>query len=228
ERATGLPLAAGRSIVREGFLRVGRTIRRVGRLPNLMRFLIAFLFYNTGIGTLIIVAAVYAKAELHLTDSTILGCLLMIQFVGVPAAMGFIWIARKLGSRNAIALGIAVYMGVVVYAMQIHTPTEFWILGLLVALVQGGTQAISRSVFGSMIPEGLSAEFYGFFSVYDKVGAFAGPMLFGLFRDLTGSSRSAILFLIAFFGLGLAMLLTVRVAKGIEQAKEFHAEATRT
>jgi UMF1 family MFS transporter len=93
------------------------------------------------------------------------------------------------------------------------------VLGGMIALVQGGTQALSRSLFGSMIPPGRSAEFFGFFSVFGKVGSFAGPLSFGWVRDWTGSSRAAILFLAVFFLVGAISLLTVNVQEGRTAAK---------
>ena len=117
-------------------------------------------------------------------------------------------------TRGAIFLGLAVYVGVVIFAYFMTTATEFWMLGVLVGLVQGGTQALSRSLYGSMIPPGHSAEFFGFFSIFNKVGSVAGPLVFALVKDVTGSSRLAILFLVSFFVLGAAVLATVRVQEG--------------
>ena len=107
--------------------------------------------------------------------------------------------------------------------MQMTTAREFWILGVLVALVQGGTQAMSRSLYGSMIPDGMNAEFFGFFSIFNKVGPFFGPSLFGVVRDLSGSSRLAILSLVTFFILGFLVLLTVDSLKGRKEAEDFKA-----
>ncbi|MCP4589879.1 MAG: MFS transporter [bacterium] len=198
----------------EGWRQLWSTLREIRRYRHLLRLLIAFIFYNTGIGTVITVAALYGKAELGLSDGTLIGCILMIQFVGVPATFGFMAIASRVGARNGIFIGLAVYIVVVVFAFFMSTATEFWILGGLIALVLGGTQALSRSLYGSMIPEGQSAEFFGFFSIFNKVGSFAGPLCFGVVRDLTDSSRLAILFLAVFFVIGLVVLLTVNPDEG--------------
>lgn len=209
--------------VQAGFSRLARTLLKIRRLPNLGRMLLAFLLYNAGIGTIMIVAASYGKSELDLTDNTLIGVILMIQILGLPAAFAYIKFAQKVGTRTSILIGLSVYVIVVVFAMQMSTAPEFWILGVLVALVQGGTQAMSRSLYGSMIPENMSAEFFGFFSVFNKVGPFFGPLLFGVVKDATGSSRLAILFLITFFVLGFFVLLTVRLKKGREEARAFMA-----
>lgn len=219
--ATGV---RGFGYVRAGFSRLAATLRKVRRLPNLGRMLLAFLLYNTGIGTIMIIAAAYGKSEIGLTQNTLIGCILMVQFLGLPAAFVYIRMARKVGTRTSILIGLVVYVIVVIFAMQLTTALEFWILGALIALVQGGTQAMSRSLYGSMIPEGMSAEFFGFFSVFNKVGPFFGPLLFGAVKDATGSARLAILFLITFFILGFLALLTVRGEQGREEARAFAAE----
>jgi UMF1 family MFS transporter len=211
----------GLGYVRAGFGRTLRTMRKVRRLPNLARMLLAFLLYNSGVGTVIIIAAAYGRQELGLSQETLIGCILVIQFLGLPATLAYIALGRKVGTRASILIGLGVYMAVVVYAMQIETATEFWILGILVGLVQGGIQAMSRSLYGAVIPQGMSAEFFGFFSVFNKIGPFFGPLLFAGVKDATGSSRLAILFLITFFVLGFLVLLTVRGERGREEAKIF-------
>lgn len=218
ERSAGVK---GYGYVQAGFSRLARTLLKIRKLPNLGRMLLAFLLYNAGIGTIIIVAASYGKSELNLTDSTLIGVILMIQILGLPAAFAYIKFAQKVGTRTSILIGLSVYVIVVVFAMQISSALEFWILGVLVALVQGGTQAMSRSLYGAMIPENMNAEFFGFFSVFNKIGPFFGPLLFGVIKDATGSSRLAILFLITFFILGFFVLLTVRLKEGREEARAF-------
>lgn len=207
ERAGGVGQTVGR-----GLRQLLQTLRQIRRYRRVVRVLIAFIFYNTGIGTVITVAAVFGRSELGLPAGTLIGCILMIQVVGVPAAFGFIAVARCLGARNAILVGLGVYLGVVVFAYRMDSAAEFWVLGVLVALVQGGTQALSRSLYGSLIPADQAAEFFGFFSIFNKVGSFAGPLSFGLVRDWTGSARSAILFVAVFFLIGGAILASVRVS----------------
>jgi len=209
-----------------GYLRAGadrfiHTVKKIRRLPNLGRMLLAFLLYNSGIGTTISVAAIYGKEVLNLDDTTLLGCILFIQFLGLPTTFAYIALAKKVGNRNAVHLGLVIYIAAIIYARYMHLPVEFWILGGCIALVQGGCQAMSRSLYGSMIPEGMNAEFFGFFSIFNKVGPFFGPLLFGLFNDLTGNPRLAILFLVAFFISGGAMLFFVRPEKGREEAAQF-------
>ncbi len=224
EKGTASERAQKGNYVRIGFRRLSDTLHKIRKLPNLGRMLIAFLLYNAGIGTIMSVAVIYGESELGLGRSTLVSVMIMVQIIGLPAAFAYIKFARKVGTRTSILLGLVIYTIVVIFAMQISTVREFWFLGVLVALVQGGTQAMSRSLYGSMIPENMTAEFFGFFSVFNKVGPFFGPMLFGLVKQLTGSSRLAILFLIVFFILGFVALLTVKVGKGRDEARAFTAE----
>ena len=212
EAASGPP--PGGALLTAGFKRLWTTLGHVRQYRQTMRMLIAFIFYNTGIGTVITVASLYASAELHIEAETLIKCMLMIQFLGFPATFGFIAVSRWLGAKRAILAGLAMYIVAVLYAYFMDEEWEFWLLGVMVAMVQGGTQALSRSLYGSMIPASRSAELFGFFSVFSKVGTFVGPLTFGAVRDFTGSSRLAILFLVVFFILGAFLLLTVNVAEG--------------
>jgi UMF1 family MFS transporter len=164
--------------------------------------LLAYMFYNTGVGAVITIATLFGKAELNLPTGTLVGCVLMIQFIGVPAALAFIRLGAWIGTRGAILSGLGVYALTLLLAFRMTTAAEFWLLGVLVGLVQGGTQALSRSLYGRLIPTERSAEFFGFFSVFSKVGGFAGPLLYGLVRDATGSSRLGVLSLLVFFVAG--------------------------
>jgi UMF1 family MFS transporter len=118
-------------------------------------------------------------------------------------------------------VGITFYAAVAALAPFVHHEWQFWMLGLMIGLVQGGTQAMSRSLFSSMVPEGMSAEFFGFFSIFNKVGNGAGPLVFGLVREFTASSRQAIPALVAFFVLGFLFLTLVNISRGREQARAF-------
>jgi len=213
----------GFGYVYAGFSRFSRTMVNIRKLPNLCRMLLAYLLYNAGIGTIQYIASGYVESELNIPLSVIVGVFLMIQILGFPAAFAYIKFARKVGTRTSILVGLSVFIIVVIFAMQMTTAIELWILGVLVALVQGGAQAMSRSLYGSMIPENMNAEFFGFFSVFNKVGSFFGPLLFGVVKDMTGSSRQAVLSLVIFFILGFIALLTVRVEKGRAEAMTFRA-----
>jgi UMF1 family MFS transporter len=157
----------------------------------------------------------------------------MIQFVAFFGALSFGWLAGRIGARNALAGGLVVWAGVVIYAyagMQSDAPIfgmpqrefEFWILGACIALVMGGTQAISRSLFAQMIPGGKEAEFFAIYEVSERGTSWTGPLVFGLVNQWVGNMRPAILSLIFYFVVGVALLIfLVDVPRAIREAKAF-------
>lgn len=195
-----------------------KTFSRIRQYPHLLRFLIAFLFYNDGIQTVIAVSAIFASAELGLSQSTVLGCFLMIQFVAMPGALIFGHLSVKFGAKRTVMMSLILFIAVTIYAFRMNTATEFWLLGFVVALILGGSQAMSRSLFANMVPANRSAEFFGFYAVSGKFAAIFGPMVFAVISDITGSARQSILALSGFFVIGLLILASVDIKKGHEQA----------
>lgn len=185
---------------------------------DLCIFLIAFLCYNDGIQTVISVSAVFAREELQLTQGTIIGCFLMIQFMAMPGALLFGRLAEKIGTAPAILLSLVAFLLVCVFAYRMTGSLEFWILGGVIAIILGGSQALSRSLFASMVPANKSAEFFGFFTISSRFASIFGPLLFALIADLTGSPRNSILALGGFFVIGGVLLLLVNVPRGRELA----------
>lgn len=175
--------------------------------------LLAIMFYNEGIGTIIRMAALYA-AGIGLPQSTVIAAILLVQFLGVPCAFLFGNLAGLLGTRRTILAGLGVYALITVLAYRMTSSSEFYLLAVLVAFVQGGTQALSRSLFASMIPKTRSSEFFGFYSVFEKLSGVLGPGLFGMMVWLTGSNREAILSVLAFFVIGGVLLTRVDVNRG--------------
>jgi MFS transporter, UMF1 family len=216
-RSAPPPLAAPRQRLGgwRGYLELYREIRRY---PELARFLIAFLCYNDGIQTIIVVAALYGKEALGLDQGTILACFLMIQFVAMPATLLFGRLTARLGAKGAILLGLGLFLGITAYAFYLRHAWQFWLLAFLVALVFGGCQALSRSLYGSLIPRGKEAEFFSFYAISDKFASILGPFVFALLADLTGSTRLAILSLGGFFLLGGLLLTRVDVERGRHRA----------
>jgi UMF1 family MFS transporter len=190
-----------------GYLRIFAEIRG---FPRLFRFLIAYLFYNDGIQTIIAVSAVFAREEIGLETSSILGAFLMVQFLAAPGALMFGYIAQRTGAKNALLLSILVFMGVTVFAFVLKTNLQFWIMAGLVALVLGGSQAASRSLYASLLPPDRYAEFFGFYAMSSKLSSIFGPFVFGGMAYLTGSIRGGILSLVVFFVIGGAVLLGVK------------------
>jgi len=219
---TGEPLRV--NPVREGFVRIAATFRELRRYRQAALMLLAFLIYNDGIGTIIRMAAPYGT-ELGLPPGALIGSLLLVQFVGIPCAYAFGWIASRIGAKRSIFVALAVYVGITFVAYSMTTMTQFLVLAVLVGMVMGGAQALSRSLFASLIPPHRSAEFFGFFGTFEKFAGIFGPALFATLVQATGSSRKAILAVMAFFLVGGALLAFVDVEKGRLAAREAEAEA---
>lgn len=194
------------------------TFRRLRHHPQALLMLVAFLIYNDGIGTIIRMAAIYG-GERGISSGAIIGSILLVQFVGIPFAFLFGRLAKSMGAKPAILLGLVVYMGISVLGYFMSNALHFLLLAFLVGTVQGGTQALSRSLFASMVPKQASGEFFGLFAIFEKFAGVFGPAVFALMIFLTGSSRGAILSVILFFVVGGALLLRVDVESGRRQAE---------
>jgi MFS transporter, UMF1 family len=204
--------------------RIRTTFRELRSYRHAFLFLVAYLIYGDGIGTIIRMAAIYG-AEIGIDRGHMIGAIVMVQFVGVPFSFLFGALAGRLGTRQAIALGLVVYLGVTVLGFFMTRALHFWVLAGLVGMVQGGTQALSRSLFSSMIPAYKSGELFGFYGVMDKFAGMVGPVVMAGVITLTGSSRLAILSIAAFFLLGGAILLSVNVEEGRRMAREAQDKA---
>ena len=205
-------------------------VRKYRTLPEAVKYLAAYLLYNDGIQTVIAVAAIFAAQELGMSATNRILVILMIQFVAFGGAYGFGWLAGRIGARNAILLSLVVWSAVVVYAFAGMKSTaivlgiqqrelEFWLLGFVVALILGGSQALSRSLFAQMIPKDQEAEFFSFYEISERGTSWLGTFIFGVVNQAFGSLRLGILSLIFFFIVGLALLPLVNVRKAIEEGK---------
>ena len=213
--------------VKAGFQRLRKTFSEIRRYRQLFIFLIAFWVYNDGIGTIIKMATIYG-AEIGITQEALIGALLMTQFVGVPFSFAFGWLAGRVGTKRSIYLGLAVYTLITIAGYFMATDLHFWILAFLVGTVQGGTQALSRSLFGAMSPKAKTAEFFGFYGMSSKFAGIVGPLLFAVVGQVAGSSRLSIVALIVFFIVGGFLLSRVNVAEGIRLAREENGESAQT
>jgi UMF1 family MFS transporter len=200
------------------FRRLGATFRELRRYKQAFLLLLAFLAYNDGIQTIIRMATTYG-AEIGLDEGAMIGALLITQFIGVPFAFLFGALAARIGAKTAVFLGLAVYAAITVVGYNMRTEFQFFALAIMVGTVQGGTQALSRSLFASMIPRERSSEFFAFFSVFERYAGVLGPAIFAWTVSQTGSSRNAILSVIAFFVVGAAILSRVNVEEGRRAAR---------
>jgi len=185
--------------------RLQKTFREIRSFRNLFLFLVAFWFYNDGIGTIIRMAAIYGS-QLGISMNHLVGALLLTQFVGIPFSLAFGTLASHMGSKKTILIGLYFYLCLIVAAVFISKPWHFWALAFSVGMVQGGTQAISRSFFASMIPPGRTAEFFGFYDISSKFSGILGPAIFGFITQVSGSSPLAIAILSYTFILGIVIL----------------------
>ena len=209
--------------VRAAFVRLGETFRELRSYRQAFLMLLAFLIYNDGIQTIIKMATAYGT-EIGIGQSALIGAILLVQFVGIPCTFLFGMVASRIGAKRSIFLGILAYTAISILGFFMTSAKHFYILAGLVGMVQGGTQALSRSLFASMIPQHKSGEFFGFFSVFEKFAGIFGPLIFAGTIAVTGSSRNAILSVIAFFAVGGMLLALVDVEQGQRVAREVERE----
>ncbi len=206
------------------FTRLGETLRELRGYKQAALAMLAFTIYNDGIQTIIRMASVYGT-EIGIGQSDLITAILLVQFIGIPCAFGFGALAGRIGAKVSVFIGLMIYAGICIFAYYMTTTREFYILAILVGLVQGGTQALSRSLFANMIPKHKSGEFFGFYSVFEKFGGILGPLAFSVAIGQSGSSRAAILSVIGFFIVGGGLLALVDVPEGERAAREADARA---
>jgi MFS transporter, UMF1 family len=216
---TGRRQASG-SVFAAGFRELGDTLRGLRRFPLTLLFLVAFLIYYDGISTVTTLSADYGQKELRLGETTLLSAILLVQFTGFGGALLLGRFAERWGAKTVIAASLVVWIGVVVavYFLQAGNALQFYAVALVLSIVLGGTQALSRSLYSSMIPQGKEAEYFSLYEISSSGTSALGPLLFGLTLQNTGSYRTAIFSLVVFFVAGLAVLLTVNVPKAIRAA----------
>ncbi len=216
-----------------GFKQLAATFGEVRHFPETIKYLLAYFLYNDGIQTVIAVASTFAAAPIlsggvELSTETLTAVILLIQFVAFLGALFWGRLAGWVGAKRSIIISLVIWSGVVIYAYfglkGESRALEFTILGVVIAIVLGGSQAISRSLFAQMIPKGREAEFYSFYEVSDRGTSWTGPLIFGLANQWFGSLRYGILALIFYFIAGLILLPFVNVPKAMEDVKKYSAE----
>ncbi len=205
--------------LRTALQRLGQTFRALRAHRDAFLLLLAFLLYNDGILTIIRLAAAYGSQH-GFPQGLLIRAFLVVQFVGIPCSILFGKLARRFAAKRLILVSLAVYAVVAILAYRMRTEGQFLALALLVATVQGGSQALSRSLFAALIPKHKSAEFFAFFGVGEKFAGIFGPFLFWAMSELTGSSEQAILSLLFFFVAGALLLSFVDVERGRRSARE--------
>jgi UMF1 family MFS transporter len=210
---------AARGTLERALARLKRTALEARRHPDAVLVLVAFLIYNDAIVTIIRLAATFGS-EIGVPAAALVAAVLVVQFVGIPATFAFGQLARAVGAKRAIFAALACYVAIILFASRMTTTREFFVLAFLLACVMGGAQALSRSLYASMVPKQKSAELFGFFGVFDKFGGVMGTALYALMLRWTGSGRPAITTLLLFFLVGAAILSRVDVERGRRDARE--------
>jgi MFS transporter, UMF1 family len=196
-------------VVRDAARELWRTLRELPRHRDVMLFLLGYWLYIDGVDTVIRMAVNFGQA-LGFPDDSLIKALLLVQFVGFPAAIAFGRLGQAWGARNAVLLAIAVYALVTVWAYTLRTVGQFYAMAVVIALVQGGVQSQSRALFAQLIPPGRAGEFFGFYNMLGKFAVILGPMLVGWAALLLDSQQASLMALLLLFVPGAALLSQVR------------------
>ncbi|HPX95905.1 MAG: MFS transporter [Brevefilum fermentans] len=213
----------GQSVLTVGFSRFFKTLKEITKFRDLFWFLLTFFVYANGIGTIITMAVAFGT-DLGFGTMILIGTLLMVQFVAAPFSIWFGKLSKKIGVKQSISLSLMVYAVIAVVGFFMSKEWHFLLLGFGVAMVQGGSQALSRSLVGQLMPKSKTAEFYGFFSVSEKFNTVVGPFIMALITQLTGDGRYGIISLVIFFVAGILMLRSVDIERGVRLAQEVDAK----
>jgi len=200
-------LQAGERVLTVGFRQLAHTLRNLPKYPQTLLFLIAYLLYNDGIQTVIALSSQFGSEELGVGASSLIALILMVQFVAFGGALFFGYLAGKIGTKRAILASLVIWSLTVIYAYAfLQTEIQFFVMGAVIAIVLGGSQALSRSVFSTMIPKGQEAEYFSLYEISERGTSWIGPLVFGLALQMTGSYRVGILSVVIFFIAGLVLL----------------------
>ena len=211
------------SAISAGFSQLATTFRNIRKLPMVFIFLLAYWLYIDGVDTVVRMAIDYGMS-LHFDATNLIVALLITQFVGFPAAIGFGYLANFIGAKRGILIAILIYIIATIWASQMQHVNEFYALAIIIGLVQGGVQALSRSFYAGIIPEKQSAEFFGFYNMLGKFAVVLGPVMMGVVSLLTQSPRLSILSISILFIAGGTILLFVSEEKAKQSLAEYTLE----
>ncbi len=188
-----------------------KTLKDVVHSRTLLLFMISFALYNDGISTVISMASIFGKEVLRLPEETLIGTLLLIQFLGLPFTLLMTRVSKIFGAKQTLLYALALWVGIIAYGYSMQTSADFFWMGVFVAIVLGVSQALPRSIFASLIPAGRQAEYFSFFALSGKMTSIIGPTLFALVKDASGDARLSILTLGILFVLGMILLSFVSI-----------------
>jgi len=220
ERAQGRELPPKTSYLKIGFQRLSDTFRKIHQFRELVKFLVAFLIYNDGVQTVILIASVFGAQVLGMSQDELILSFILIQFVAFFGALLFGYLGDRMMTKSAIHITLFIWTGAILYALVIDQSWQFWVLAVIIGVALGGIQACSRSLLAQFTPPEHSGEFFGFFAAGGKFAAIFGPALFGLITDLTGSPRLGVGSVLFFLILGWGLLCFVDEKKGILESQQ--------
>lgn len=213
-------LGPNQTVISAGFKQLAKTFHQIKKYPITLRFLIAHIFYNDGIQTIVSVSVIFGPAQLHLGEETLIYIILMVQFVAYFGARFFAFLAEKINTKPTLIISLIIWVLIALYAYAVlETTLQFWFLAFCIAMVLGGTQSLSRSIFSKLIPTGQEAAFFSFYTISDRGTSWLGPALFGLINQIYGSMRLGILSLIILFFVGLILLPGIDLKRGMRDAR---------
>jgi MFS transporter, UMF1 family len=220
ESRSGAPDGVRRGLVTESFGQLRHTLTHLRGYPQTLLFLVAYLFYNDGIQTVIYASSIFGQEQLGFSSDQLVITILVVQFIGILGALAFGWLATRIGAHRSILGALVLWCGVVSmgYLLPAGAFGLFLALAVLIGIVLGGSQALSRSLFSQLIPRGREAEYFSLYQAAERGTSWFGTLLFGLVFQLTDSYRSAIIALVVFFVLGGTLLVRVDVRRGISEA----------
>lgn len=207
------------SYFRTGFRRMGETLRQIRRFSDLLRFFVAYLFYNDAINTIIVFSSIFARQVLKFSPSQLITYFIITQVSAAAGSLFFGPLTDRLGPKRTITVTLVGWLGVVYGAYSVETHLGFYGVGLFAGSILGATQSASRTLLAQFAPTEKNAEFFGFFSLTGKISASMGPLFYGEIVRITGSQRWATLSLAVFFILGLLLLQSVDERKGVLAAR---------
>ena len=219
-------IQSSKNSVWAGFLQLRQTFRQIKELKVVFTFLVAYWLYIDGVDTIVRMAVDYGLS-LGIDSNDLIIALLITQFIGFPSAIAFGYLGERLGPRTGILIAIGVYIFVVFWAYQMDSSWEFYMLAIIIGMVQGGVQSLSRSLYARIIPRHQSAEFFGFYNMLGKFAAVLGPIMIGWVTVMTGSHRVAMLSILILFIAGAVILTRVNIAEGIAHAQKLDGQYSR-